>query len=275
MMTTGLRPGYTTFFHLPLMNTTGLCIRFFYRIVGTAESTITVKIINPSLTVEKEKSYTASGMNYWNGAFFDLPPNLNYFEIHGQRGLKGTSGIKIDDIEITSCANFIGEHCNRCPYYVHTLILYLTERECLEFSDGSGYVGNVSVTSNNVECIPWETYASAYELSDDDFLDGSIAAAGNKCRHLNNNRYGGSRPICMAIPFSLLSLQPCDIGRCCELTRCGQWFSPFLYCIFTACRPEFFRCVSSKICISKNLLCDSVNHCADRTDELYPCRKFG
>jgi len=84
--------------------------------------------------------------------------------------------------------------------------------ECLKDEAGEDYIGTKKVAKDGRACIAWTDY-----LSDDDFPDGSLAAANNYCRNPDHagdspDKVEGSGPWCFYNNFE--DWDHCDISLC-------------------------------------------------------------
>ena len=110
LVTTSLRGDMAVRLFSPWMDTSLKCLRFFYQFIGDAMSSVAVTIVNENNDVIQEEimQRNASAAD-WKIFFTQLPSGLNYVAITGLRGSNGTSGIRIDDVELTSCQDFEGK----------------------------------------------------------------------------------------------------------------------------------------------------------------------
>ena len=111
MLKTDIRPTYSASIVTPFMNTSGKCLRFFYRFLGDADDRIEVFATSEELhhtdILTVRSSWTGTEQSNWLPAIMLLPLGTNIITIRGIRG-SGTSGIVLDDIEITDCSSFEG-----------------------------------------------------------------------------------------------------------------------------------------------------------------------
>ena len=107
MMKTDIRPNYKAAIETPYMNTTGKCLRFFFRFLGDADDAIEVFALDEELRLSFTKVINRGSVSgdYWLPAYMALPPDVNRIAITGVRGT-GASGMAIDDVEVTRCSNF-------------------------------------------------------------------------------------------------------------------------------------------------------------------------
>ena len=110
MLETGLRVGYTATLHTPFMNTTAKCLRLFYRLSGPANSSLTLMAVDEDNEVHIMRVVYGSDMEMWAGVYTRMPAGLHWLAIIGQRGQTGSSGIRVDDIEVVDCSQLTGDN---------------------------------------------------------------------------------------------------------------------------------------------------------------------
>ena len=93
-----------------------------------------------------------------------------------------------------------------CPISSNALVNLLVTELCYNASDPMSYVGQVSVTIFNDDCLPW----TIFNFVDADFPDVSVAAASNFCRNPRNSQIG---PWCF-IEDNGEDLDFCDVLLC-------------------------------------------------------------
>lgn len=114
------------------------------------------------------------------------------------------------DIEYVT--NWLSDHYATAEANYLTWI-YLTEKEseCLTNPSGNGYHGTMSMTANDLQCIPWTSVQNvALVATLDDYY---IAKSQNYCRHLGSSKWKTTS--C----FTTLSNgqqieQPCKVDYC-------------------------------------------------------------
>ena len=113
MLETGLRRGYSAALVTPFMNTTHKCLRLFYRFVGTANSAIYIFATDVNSKGYVVKVIHGTQMTFWAGIHVELPAGLHWLGVFGIRGEDtGTTGLQIDDLEITQCVQHQGTLCS-------------------------------------------------------------------------------------------------------------------------------------------------------------------
>ena len=111
MLETSMRTDYNARFFLPFIHTEGKCLRFSYAFFGDGVATLRVVASDPELIstalVELETETGKPGR--WRTYFSVLPSGQNRIIFEGVRGI-GTSGLGLDDIELTDCQSFEGKY---------------------------------------------------------------------------------------------------------------------------------------------------------------------
>ncbi|KRY10492.1 Neurotrypsin [Trichinella patagoniensis] len=116
--------------------------------------------------------------------------------------------------------------------------------------DGKTYAGNANVTENGLPCLPWTNYKlkniplSSKQLGNHNF-----------CRNPN----GASKPWCMVDD---------KVRQNCDIPVCSKGNVVFDVQDHEECDKDETICTGTKICISKEFLCDYEKDCPDGSDEL-------
>ena len=107
MVTTKLRPNYTARMQSLYLDTTGVCIEFYYWIIPGVDQPIIYLITSSEELMESTvlSVYQQTQLG-WNRFYAMLPSGVNRIIIEGQRSMTGASGLAVDDVRVASCDNF-------------------------------------------------------------------------------------------------------------------------------------------------------------------------
>ncbi|KAL1235622.1 Neurotrypsin [Trichinella pseudospiralis] len=121
--------------------------------------------------------------------------------------------------------------------------------DCI-IGDGKTYAGNANVTENGLPCLPWTNY----KLKNIP-LSSKQLGNHNYCRNPN----GASKPWCMVDE---------KVRQNCDIPVCSKGQVVFDVQDHEECDKDETICTGTKICISKEFLCDYEKDCPDGSDEL-------
>lgn len=110
MLGSSAREGYTARYQTNYMDTTNVCIEFYYYLGSYVDQSMLSVIIISEEKMETVVQSTYGQTNFgWNRFYAVLPRGVNQVVIQGVRALAGPSSLAIDDVYIQQCGNF-GEY---------------------------------------------------------------------------------------------------------------------------------------------------------------------
>ena len=108
LLETSLRPHYSALVSTPYVNTTGKCLRIFYKFFGDGITHLFIHTEGENKGVQEVMSFSGTQSSKWLGLYTKLPKGLNRVGFKAIRGGTNITGMAIDDLEVADCNFFEG-----------------------------------------------------------------------------------------------------------------------------------------------------------------------